>query len=980
MRIPVLTSGVICITLLLSGCAGSGKTITRTAPGNAAADSSAQRAATVKVSASPKSGADTKKLPAGLTPAARIMIRACDNYCEIDSTSPKIPEVLILKAAVYYNNKLYAESREVYQQIISRFPAAGEGFEAVRMTAQSYYEEGNFDQAQTWYRKLKDLAVSDGNRDEAVSRIAESIFRMAEMYEKQQKPMEAAAQYERVALEFPEAVIADISLYNAGLSYEKTAEWARAILVFQRLKTRYQDSKLVPKSMFRMAKCYEKLTQWDDAAQTYLRIVASYPASELSQSSLYNAGFCFENADKPVEAAATFEKHAMSFPQAPDAADILFKAGELYGKLKDWASVTRVNKEFSRRYGNDKDRIVQAQCMVGIALYMQNNLNEAIQQLNRAASTYAALNNPSTVNKYYAANSQFTVGEIYQDFLNKIELKQPKEAYKRDLKAKTDYLERAVDAYSNVIRYGISEWTTRAVYQIGQAYEDLAYGIFRQERPKNIDFEKGLALEMGIAKAVEEYFINSALPSHLQNVKLGIKEKIENKHILNSKKKLVSLPCAAGQNYCALVNIMQNVDQTKKLEDFALIAHKLQVLQKIAPFQERAIDLFLKTLELGSMYQETGDDYKTASSLITRISFDVAKTYGEIVEIARGAPIPGNFDAYESYVYKTKLLKQIEGYEESALANYLKTVKIAKAYAILDTFVVKTREALAKQMFERARCYDVLCVSAFESPPYPAGIDDAEKDEYRARFEEIGLAYQEKAFEIYRTILSYAQEGFTAGDYVNHAYVRLYQNFPKEFGFKIDTVEIKTIEAGPKWKCSADSIPSWQKLEFNDDGWQAVKKETLPQQLALKGFPEKDPVGMWQTAADQTAKADHLLFRRTFYLNEPPHDAMIYVAAADTFSAYINGDPLVRPDSVHAAWTTTRGWNLKGKIRQGKNVIAIDVTNRFKKAYGLYASVTLTVTANQFLPKFPFTDDPVDKEIVSEEQWVFPRISNFTLE
>ncbi len=915
-----------------------------------------------------------------LSPAAKIMIKACDNYIAVDSSSPKIPEVLNLKASVYYNNKLYEKSRTVYKNILDKYPSAPEAVEAVKMIAQSYYAEGLFDQAQSWYRKLKDLAVGEGNKEEAVARIAESIYRMAELHEKAQRYTEAATQYERVALEFPEAVIADVSLFNAGLAYEKETEWARSILMYQRLKQRYAQSKLVPKSMFRTAKCYEKLNQWDDAAQTYLRLVANYPRSELTSASLYNAGFCFENAEKLVEAAATFEKHAMSFPKSKDAPDILFKAGELYGQLKDWQGVTRVNKEFSRRYGNDKDRIVQAQCMVGVALYMQDNLTEAIEQLEQAVSTYEALNNPSTVNKFYAAKAQFTLGEIYHSNQNKIKLTQPRNMYKKQLKNKSYLLDKTVDAYSNVIKYGISEWTTRAIFQVGQAYEDFAYGVFKQERPKGLSLEKTLSLEMGIAKAVEEYFIDNALSFHEQNVKLGIKEKIENKHILNSKKKLTYLPLSAGRNYLALVTIARKLEGNKNLDGFALIAHKLRILQKIAPFQERAISLFLKSLELGAMYEELDEYYKTASSLITKTSFTVAETYAEVVEIARSAPIPKDFDDYEKFVYKTKLLKQIEGYEENALANYLKTVKIAQAYEISDEYVEKTKNALPKLLFNRGRCYDLLCINAFEAPPYPADINEAEKEEYRAQFEEIALTYQEQAFEIYQTILDYAEQNFAAGDYVNHAYVRLYQHFPDEYGSRQDKIETKAISSGPQWKCSADSFENWYSLDYNDREWHKAGKETAPPSVSITGFPDKIPTGMWYKNSDQSTPVRRAFFRRTFYLKEPPHEAKLYLTAIDTYEVYMNGDKLTTDSSATPQWNSAYAWDLKGKLRQGKNVLAVDVSNNGKPHFGLFPYLALTVTTYSFLPKFPNTDTPLDRKTVSEDVWVFPRIHNFSLE
>jgi tetratricopeptide (TPR) repeat protein len=585
-----------------------------------------------------------------LSPASLLMVRACDNYLAVNPSSAKTTEVLLIKASVYYNSRLWGESRQVYKEIVDKESKGPSVLEAIRLTAQSFYEEKKFDEAQAWYRKLKDIAGEGGDKQEAIVRIAESIFKFAELHEKEQRFMEAAGEYERVALEFPDSKIADVSLFNAGLAYEKCSEWSRSILMYQRMLQKYLSSKLLEKGHFRSAKCYEKLMQWDNAGQNYLRVVANYPQSDLAPISLNNAGFCFENAGKPEAAAATFEKLAKLYPKSEEVADMLFKAGEIYGKIKDWAGVTRVNQEFSKRFGSDANRIVQAQCMVGVAFYMQNKQTEALSQLQQSIAIYTRLKNPSTVNKYYAAKAEFTIAEINLEAMNNIALTLPKEAYKRQLNVKLDALDKAISHYSKVIAYQISEWTTRSVFQIGQAYEDFALGIFKQERQKNASLDERLALELGIAKAVDEYCVGKAAHYHEQNIKLGIKEKIEDKYILESRKKITSLPLMAGEKYLSLVDIAQGSVKMQKLDGFALIARKLDVLQKIGPFQERAIDLFLKCLELGSAYRQNDEFFVKASGLITKQSFTVGETYADVASIARDAPIPPTFDAYEAFV------------------------------------------------------------------------------------------------------------------------------------------------------------------------------------------------------------------------------------------------------------------------------------------------------------------------------------------
>ncbi|NLE01352.1 MAG: tetratricopeptide repeat protein, partial [Fibrobacter sp.] len=207
-----------------------------------------------------------------LSIASELLIKACDNYLSINYSNSKAADVLNIKASVFYNNRLFEEARKVYSQIINDFEGTGLFYDAIRMTAQAFYEEKKFDEAQEWYRKLSNVAKSGDDKIQAVNKIAESIFRMAESYEEQGRLKEASEQYERVALEFPESKIAEVALFNGGLVREKMAEWSSAIIAFQKIIQKYPNSNLLAKTNFRIAKNYEKMLQWDFAAEAYLNV------------------------------------------------------------------------------------------------------------------------------------------------------------------------------------------------------------------------------------------------------------------------------------------------------------------------------------------------------------------------------------------------------------------------------------------------------------------------------------------------------------------------------------------------------------------------------------------------------------------------------------------------------------------------------------------------------------------------------------
>ena len=113
------------------------------------------------------------------------------------------------------------------------------------------------------------------------------------------------------------------------------------------------------------------------------------------------------------------------------------------------------------------------------------------------------------------------------------------------------------------------------------------------------------------------------------------------------------------------------------------------------------------------------------------------------------------------------------------------------------------------------------------------------------RFEEIGLKFQEQAFEIYKTILNFTSQKYAAGDYVTHAYVRLFQNFPEEYGSKEDQLVQSSISSGSQWRCTSDSLKNWQGFDTSDSTWAKAQKAFSEKPL-VTGFPGNNaPLPMW---------------------------------------------------------------------------------------------------------------------------------------
>lgn len=921
-----------------------------------------------------------------LSDANKLLLQAIDNYIAVLPSHTKTPEIMMLKGHTFYNNRLYNRAREVYQTVLNSYGNASvEAPEAIKMTAQTFYEENKYDEAQDWYKKLQDVAVSGTDKEEAAVRLAESHYKLAERLRAGGKIDMAISEYEKVAVEYPNAKIADAALFNVAGLYEEKKEWSKAILTYNKLLGSYSASTFLENAFFKTGRCYEQMGNWAKAAMTYVEIFQRFPKSGNLKDALFNAGLAYERGENYPLAAKSFEKYATLWPDEQDAPDVLFRAGELYGKLEDWENVEKINSLFGKRYGQDKERVVMAICMTGVASYMQKKYDRALEEFANAITVGRKIGAEGKTNAFYMAKAQFTIGQINQEMGDKITLILPETEYRNRLNRRVKYLENAVSAYAAVSEYKLLDWTTKAIYRIGETYEQFGVAVHRRERPKSADYNKTIELEEGIAQVVEQYFADKALPTHEQNVKFGIQYKYTDEWTERSRQQLTKLPFLAGSTYSKLISALdvQEAPGKKGADNpLLLIKNKLEKLQNIAPFQDKAIALYLKTLEMGVKYG-VDDKYRfAASGEITKMSYQVGNTYGEVVSIARSAPIPGNYDAYKRFFYKVHLLGEgLVEYENSALEALYKAIKIAEAYEIKDEWMQKSREKISEILFKRAMCYEVLAEEALRAPPIPSEASEEETEEYRTQFEELSLKLQEEAQGIYRDIHEKGRQNITQGEYLDLAYLRLYANVPDEVGEKVDRDTFVVLTTGKDWRFSLNPGTDWQAPEYADSAWERVKKGSKPDSVKLLGASGSlTPVWGGRVENGAFIPAGEVWLRLEFNARGTPEKSSMEFAATGDYEIFINGRS-VKGDSAEKAdlWNRCRRKEgLDSYLVKGRNVLAVHVSGPGAPgAYGFFMNFFYSDKVAEVRPRLPSKNAVMSLNDLKALDLKFPVIPNF---
>ncbi|MEW6041482.1 MAG: hypothetical protein AB1633_08180, partial [Elusimicrobiota bacterium] len=616
---------------------------------------------------------------------------------------------------------------------------------------------------------------------------------------------------------------------------------------------------------------------------------------------------------------------------------------------------------------------------------------EALDQFEKVKTVIKQISEPTKIQRYYAAKSEFTMAQIYYEYAMQIKLIMPEAVYQKRLKEKNDFMQKCIEYFSNVVNYGFLEWSTQALYWVGQSFERFGLDIHEREIPPNLSVEKIIALKMGIAEAVEEYLINKAVKYYEKNILLGIQYKVEDEWVRYSKEKLTKLPTIAGINYMNLTQYLE-VPESENMNATQKLRFKLKTLQDVAPFQDRAIALYLKTLEIGSKYQLSDKFTKLAADQITKTSFMVGKTYYEIVDIARSADIPASYSAYEKFLYKVQLIQEHLGlYEEKALASFVKNIKIKEAYGIDDEWIKKSREKIAQIFFERGYCYELLSNLSLNNPPIPPDIaTEEEKQEIIAQMEELGLKLEDEAKKMYKDVIEKVKGGLTDGVYVRLAYVRYYKLAPSEVGVKFGHDTLFSIEGGPRWYYTAIEEPRWQEPGFDISSWKVVRKGVIGDSVNILGFENKLPSPMWggkelekKSFSVGGQKINYtpyqeIYFRCGFRSAEEPFSAELQWASTGQAEIYVNGLRYIG-DSIQYEhpWYLAKKSDISNFIKKGDNVLAFKVLHTHQNAYGLFVQFTYKTKIWEYLPQLPGEDQPLNREAFTHRQFEFPILKNF---
>ncbi|MGD0897762.1 MAG: tetratricopeptide repeat protein [Thermoguttaceae bacterium] len=241
------------------------------------------------------------------------------------SVVPQVKDRDVLAEAQYLLGTDLAEQNEfgdaatALEASLAARPKWRQAYETLLLLGHVYYRQGSAARAKETLQKL----TAEFSESKLLDR---AHFRLAEYAAAGGDPKTAAAEYRRVANEWPQDPLAPRALYGLGWALFDQNDFAGAEAAQDTLVTKYPQHALVTRARYARGIARHQLGKFAEAAPDLAALLGVADATPAEKTDArYVLGLCQVELKKPHEAAATFRTLLKEDPNYASADKVLYK-------------------------------------------------------------------------------------------------------------------------------------------------------------------------------------------------------------------------------------------------------------------------------------------------------------------------------------------------------------------------------------------------------------------------------------------------------------------------------------------------------------------------------------------------------------------------------------------------------------------------------------------------------------------------------
>lgn len=319
--------------------------------------------------------------------------------------------------------------------------------------ANSHYEQKEFIASEMAYTEaLRFTQKKTREYAELSEGLAASIYKQGEQERDNNQYAVAAALFLKVGAIVPQSTIRATAEYDAATMYIKLGSWTQAIPVLENFRKTFPSHPEYGHSISeKLAVSYTESGQYQKAAAELGLLIASEPDVAKKQQ-------------------------------------LNWQAAEMYEKSGDRKKAIDMYIAYINNYPKPFERNIEAHFIVSEYYRTTNQSEQWGKWLNKTVTDEHNGGNDRNDRTHYIAASALI--QLAKPVIKQYEQATLSMPIDKSLARKTALLEKALNAYKEIMSYQIAEFTTESTFRVGELYNQLAKSIMTSQRPGNLSAEE----------------------------------------------------------------------------------------------------------------------------------------------------------------------------------------------------------------------------------------------------------------------------------------------------------------------------------------------------------------------------------------------------------------------------------------------------------------------------------------------------------
>ncbi|MBM76631.1 MAG: hypothetical protein CMK59_14590 [Proteobacteria bacterium] len=471
-----------------------------------------------------KRKSDTDIEPLELSEWETKLLESLDNFGKIYPNHKDAIQYLTESADLLFEKNRLDEASERFRQVIAMNPKSKQAMraaiqitEALAFRAKSKATSEDFKQAVSDYKALKEtskafydqkgLGNSKFKKDMfeyyqlAYLQLIDMTFKSSPGFAlyntegsdlKDNNDVRAAANGFRDYVDaFPEAENAPNVLNTSAVYYYKIKDMAKTMETRHLMIDKYPTSKYYIDHIAELGYAYETIADFETASQWYEKLFEIDKEHASAKDAFYTASLFRESLGQWEQAIANKEKYIQAYPEDERVLGMKIDIPKVYQKFDQIDKAKSAYNNFQKNPPKDApiEFVFFARMKYGEILRDENRPDRLDKHWDMVLKQFEKLDEEKMTPqmKVFKAEAAFEraiySSQKYMDSKisgpssSSASQKSIDRALKKQLKVKTEGLQKTEEKYNEVIAIGGGEWTLAAVVQIGRAYDNYAQTI-----------------------------------------------------------------------------------------------------------------------------------------------------------------------------------------------------------------------------------------------------------------------------------------------------------------------------------------------------------------------------------------------------------------------------------------------------------------------------------------------------------------------